>query len=75
MTSSQIHVRTGICIATLKSRGALIAKEHRDRISSLAHLAASIQNQGETGQLDLAEEPLSLSPELERLLGDPTHGL
>lgn len=76
MTNAEIHVRTYQCIATLKSRSFRIAQEHRERIKALKDLAESIEQQGASGQLDLVNgDSVSLSPNLERLLGDPTYGL
>jgi multidrug resistance efflux pump len=75
MTNAEIHVRAGQCIATLKSRSQRVAQKHRERIKQLRDLAENIEQQTAAGQLELTGEKVSLSPDLERLLGDPIHGL
>ena len=76
MTNAEIHVKAYQCIATLQSRSFRIAQEHRERIKALRGLSESIEQQGAAGQLNLVSgDSVTLSPDLERLLGDPTHGL
>ena len=76
MTNAEIHVKAHRCINTLRSRFKLVAQEHRERIKQLHHLAQTIEREGAAGQLDLrSDQRVSLSPKIERLLGDPTHGL
>lgn len=75
MTYAEIHVRSHQCIATLQSRAQAVAQEHRERIKQLRAVAQAIEQKGSAGQLTLGDQSPSFSPEIDRLLADPTHGL
>lgn len=76
MTNAEIHVKAYQSIDCLVSRQKLFLQEYRERIKRLRHIAHTIaQNSVAGGGLALNVEAVSLSPEDERLLADPTHGL
>mgnify|MGYP003634384683 FL=1 len=75
MTNTEIQNRCLNCVDILKPRALLVAQEHRERIKQLINLEQSIRHSRAAGQLSLDDDNATLSPDLLKLLGDPTHNL
>lgn len=72
---AEIHLIAAEGIETLRSRLKSIAREHSDRIHRLHVLQRKIvgSRHGEVGLPGM--NGLSIEPDLEKLLVNPTHGL
>jgi hypothetical protein len=72
---AEIHLIAAEGIETLRARLKSIAREHSDRIHKLNVLQRKIvvSRHAEAGLPGLAG--LSIEPDLQKLLVDPTHGL
>lgn len=74
-SNAEIMIRAYRADATLRERQKSITKEHAERRKKLKALMDSVNKAEMTGQVPLAGVGLSLSPELQDLLENPTHGL
>lgn len=74
MTTEEIKdlARDGVDI--LRARSKLVSQAHRERIKELVKLEESLRRQRKMGDLGIEVET-TISPELKRLLADPTHNL
>lgn len=62
-------------IKTLESRMAEQAREHRERIKRLRNAYDTVENRVLDDGMQLITEETEFSPELIRLIDNPTHGL
>lgn len=69
-TVSDLYFQAGIAKATLKANLREVAREYSDRVKRLDQIQLEAQRQAANG---IGE--MSLSPDLQKLLVNPLHGL
>lgn len=74
-TLPELYLLADQARAQLRSRLKAQAREYSDRSKRLENLMRHIANGTETSTLPGVPSAVSLTPDLERLILDPTHGL
>ena len=76
MSNAEILMKCLNGIDDLRARQKALVKEHTERIKRLQGLLSDVQHSSRSGQRDLlADQGISLSPELAGLLKNPVGGL
>lgn len=72
----ELHFRAARAAQTLRARSKAVNREHADRIRKLENFMRRISAEADASGSPLkGTEALSLSPDLDKLIANPTHGL
>lgn len=74
-TIPDLHFRAYRAAQTLRARSKALNREHADRIRKLENFMRRISVEAGTTGCITGTDALSLSPDLEKLIANPTHGL
>lgn len=74
-SKAELHLLAYRSHETLRARLKSVAREHADRMKQLENLMAQIAASDPSSNELPGVGTLSLTPEIERLLVNPTHGL
>lgn len=75
ITKAELHLLAYRAHETLRARLKSVAREHADRMKQLDHIMVQIAASDPSSNEFPGVGTLSLTPEVERLLVNPTHGL
>lgn len=75
MNNAEVALKAYQNIVSLKARKKVVTQEHSERIKKLAKILDNVSQRSAAGQISLMDQGVTLDPDSEQLLNDPTQGL